>query len=74
MILPSGVGEAIVRIEDGDGATLVAIARPIVAGGGGEWRGGGGDGLAVPEEVALVVLDLDDQRDVGFGRDFEEFF
>ena len=74
MVLPSSVGEAVGWIEDGDGAALVAIASPIAAGRDGEWRGASGDGLAVLEKGALVVLDLDDQRDVGFGCDVEMFF
>jgi hypothetical protein len=74
MVLPSGVGEAVGWIKDGDRAALVAIAPPIAAGRDGEWRGGGSDGLAVLEEGALVVFDLDDQRDVSFGCDLEMFF
>ncbi len=56
MVLPSGVGEAVGWIEDGDGAALVALASRLPAGRDGERRGGGGDGLAVLEEAALVVL------------------
>ncbi len=74
MVLPAGVGQPVAGVEDGDGAALVAIAALVAAADSAEWRGGGSDGLAVLEQGGLVVLDLDDQRDVGLCRDFEMFF
>ncbi len=74
MALPAGVGQPVGRVEYGDGAALVAIAALIPANKRAERRGGGRDGLAALEQGGLVVLDLDDQRDVGLGRDFEMFF
>jgi len=39
-----------------------------------ERRLGGGDRLAALEQPALVVLDLDDQADLGLCCAFEQFF
>ncbi|MDQ2944502.1 MAG: hypothetical protein M3Y27_00905 [Acidobacteriota bacterium] len=74
MVLPVSVGQSVGGVEHGDGAALVAIAAFVAAVDSAGWRGGGGDGFAAPEQGRLVFLDLDDQRDVGLGRDFEMFF
>jgi hypothetical protein len=61
-------------IEDGDGAAFVAVATGIVALGTPERGCGGGDFLDLSVQGRLVVLDLDDQGDVGLCRDLEMFF
>jgi hypothetical protein len=50
--MPVGAGELIARIEDRDGAALVAAAPDVVAMSGPEWGGSGGDG-AVAEVVEI---------------------
>jgi len=72
--MPSGVGQLVCRIEDTDGATFVAVATLVVAVGGPERRRDGGDFLDLLVQGRLVVLDPDDQGDVGFCRDGEMFF
>ena len=71
---PVGVGELVGRIEDGDDAAFVAVAAYVVAVIGAERRRGFGDRGDLLEQGRLVVLDLDDQRDIGFGCDLEVFF
>ena len=72
--MPVGVGEYVGGIKDGDGAALVAIAPDIVAVGGSErWRGGGEFG-DLAQQGGLVVLDLDDQGEVGLRSGLEGFF
>ncbi len=66
MGLPVGVGERVGGIEDGDGATLVAVAAFVVAVGRSERCRGGRDLLDLLVQGRLVVLDPDDQGDVGF--------
>ena len=72
--MPVAVGEFVGGIEDGDGAAFVAVAAVVVAMGGAERGRGGGDFLDLLVQGRLVVLDLDDQGDVGFGGDLECFF
>ena len=74
MRLPVGSGKLVGGIEDGDAAALVAVASGVVALVGPDRGGGGGDGLNLPAQRRLVVLDLDDQGDVGFCGDLEMFF
>jgi hypothetical protein len=71
---PVGAGELVGRIEDGDGAALVAVAAYVVTVIGFERRRGFGNRGDLLEQGRLVVLDLDDQRDIGFGCDLEVFF
>jgi hypothetical protein len=71
---PIGVGEPVGRVEYGDGAAFVAVAAYIVAVIGPERRRGFGDRGDLLEQGRLVVLDLDDQCDIGFGCDLEVFF
>ena len=71
---PVGAGELVGRIEDGDGAALVAVAAYVVTVIGFERRRGFGNCDDLLEQGRLVVLDLDDQRDIGFGCDLEVFF
>ncbi len=74
MGLPVGVGEFAAWIEDGDGAAFVARAPDVVAAIGAERLRGGGDFRDPRVECRLVVLNLDDQRDVGLFGDLEVFF
>jgi hypothetical protein len=74
MGMPVGAGEDVGGIEDGDGTRLVAIAALVVAAGRTECSGGRADLLSLLVEGRLVVLDLDDQGDVGVAGDFEQFF
>jgi hypothetical protein len=74
VVLPGGVDQPVSGIEDRNGAAFIAITALVVAADGAEWRGGGGDDLAVLEQGGLVVLDLDDQRDVGLRGNFQMFF
>lgn len=71
---PIGVGELVGKIEDGDGAALVAVTADVVTVIGAERRRGFGNRGDLLEQGRLVVLDLDDQRDIGFGCDLEVFF
>ena len=72
--MPIGAGELVGGIEDGDEARLVAITAPVVAAGGTERSGGRADLLSLLVQGRLVVLDLDDQGDVGVAGDLEQFF
>ena len=74
MEMPVGLGQFVGGIENGDSAALVAVAALIVAVGGPERHSGDGDVLDLLEKGRLVVFDLDDQGDVGFGGNFEMFF
>jgi len=71
--MPVGIGEFVGGIEDGNGASLVAVAPAVVAVGGSERRGCR-DLRDLAEQGRLVVLDLDDQGDVGLCGDLEMFF
>ena len=72
--MPVGVGQTVGGIEDGDGATFVAAAAFVVAVGRPERRRGGRDLLGFLVQGRLVVLDPDDQGDVGCCCDLEMFF
>ena len=72
--VPVGSGKPVGGIEHRDGAAFVAVATGIVAMGTPERGCGGGDCLDVSVQGRLVVLDLDDQGDVGFCGDLEMFF
>jgi hypothetical protein len=72
--MPVGAGEFALGVEDGDGAALVAVAPLVVAMGGPERCRRGGDFLDLLVQGRLVVLDLDDQCDIGLRGDLEMFF
>lgn len=72
--MPICGGELVGGIEDGDSAAFVAVAAFVVAVVGLERRRGRGDRGNLLEQGRLVVLDLDDQRDVGLRGDLEMFF
>ena len=72
--MPVGSGEFVCGIEDADGATFVAIAASVAGVGGVARGGGGGDMLNLVVQFRLVVLELNDQRDVGLCGDLEMFF
>ncbi len=74
MRMPVGVGQLVCGIEDGDGATFVAVAALVVAVGGPEWCRRRGDVLDLLVQGRLVVLDANDQGDVGCCCDLEMFF
>lgn len=74
MIFPVGVAQLFARFEDGDDAAFEAIAAVIDAGGGIARGGGGAEVLRLGKQGGLVVLDLDDQGEVGAMGDLEEFF
>ncbi len=72
--MPVGVGQNVGGIEYGDSTTLVAVAALVVAVGGPERRRGGRDFLDFLVQGRLVILDPDDQGDVGVCGDRECFF
>src|SRR5271165_5804601 len=72
--MPVVTGELIAGIEDRDGAALVTAAPDVMAMGGAEWRGSGGDFVDLLVQGRLVVLHLDNQGDLGFCGDLEVFF
>ena len=72
--MPVGVGQLVCGIEDGDGAAFVAVAALVVAVGRPERCRGGRDLLDVLVQGRLVVLDPDDQGDVGVCCGLEMFF
>jgi len=74
MRVPVGVGQLVCGIEDGDGATFVAVAALVVAVGGPKRCRRRGDFLDLLVQGRLVVLDADDQGDVGCGGDLEMLF
>lgn len=73
MRLPVGAGQRVGRIEDGDGAALVAVAALVVAMGSMERCRGGRDLLDCLMQGRLVAPDPDDQGYVGGCRDGEKF-
>ncbi len=72
--MPVGVGQPVGGVEDGDGSTFVAVSAFVAAVGRPERRRGSSDLVATLVQGWLVVLDLDDQGDVGLCGDFEVFF
>jgi hypothetical protein len=72
--VPVGIGQLSGRVEDGDHPTFVAIAAPVMAVGRAERRGCRDDLPDLLVQAGLVVLDLDNQGEVGLCRDFEMFF
>jgi hypothetical protein len=72
--MPVGVGQRVGGIEDGDGAAFVAVATLVVAVGRPERCRGGRDFLNLLVQGRLVVLDPDDQGDVGVCCSLEMFF
>lgn len=72
--MPVGVGQFAGGIEDGDGAAFVAVTALVAAVGRPDRLRGGGDFLDLLVQGRLVVLDLNDQGDVGFCRELEMFF
>ena len=72
--MPVRGGELVGGIEDGDSAAFVAVATFVVAVVGLERRRGRGAPGNLLEQGRLVVLDLDDRRDVGLRGDLEMFF
>jgi hypothetical protein len=72
--MPVRIGELVERIEDGDGAAFVAVAALVVAVGRAERRRRFRCLVDPLMQSRLVVLDLDDQGDVGFCGDLEMFF
>ena len=74
MRLPVAVCDQVGRLIDADDAGFVAVAAGIVASGVPARGCGGADCLDLSVQGRLVVLDLDDQGNVGFCGDFEMFF
>jgi len=74
MGMPVGVGQPVRGIEDGDGAAFVAVAALVVGVGRPERRRDGRDFLDLLAQGRLVVLDADDQGDVGRCGGLEMFF
>jgi hypothetical protein len=72
--MPFGRDEFFGRIEDRDGAPFVAVAALGATADRIDRGRRGSDFLALLVQCRLIVLDLDDQRDVGLGRDLEGFF
>jgi hypothetical protein len=71
---PVGPVKFIGWIEDSDGAAFVTVATRIAAMGNPARGSCGGDFLDLSVQGRLVVLNLDDQGDVGFCGDLEVFF
>jgi hypothetical protein len=69
--MPVGAGEFVGGIEDGDDTPFVAIAAVVVAARRTERSGGRADLLGLLVQGRLVVLDLNDQGDVGIAGDLE---
>jgi hypothetical protein len=74
VIVPVGSGKLVGGIEDRDGAGFVAVAAGIATMGAPARGCGGADCLDLSVQGRLVVLDLNDQGNVGFCGDFEMFF
>ena len=72
--LPVGVGQPACEIEDGNGATFVAVAALVVAAGRPERGRGRGDDLDMLVQGRLIALHLDDQGEVGRCCDLKSFF
>jgi len=72
--MPVGVGQLVCGIEDEDGAAFVAVAALVVTVGEPERCCGGRNLLDFLVQSRLVVLDPDDQSDVGCCGDLEVFF
>ena len=72
--MPVGIGQTVGGIEDGDDAAFVAVAALVVAVDRAERCRGGRDLLDLLMQGRLVVLDADDQGDVGLSCDFKMFF
>jgi hypothetical protein len=72
--VPVSVGQCVGGIEYADGAAFVAVAAVVTAAGGAERRRGIREILDPLVQARLVVLDLNDERYVGFCRDLEMFF
>lgn len=71
---PFGVGEGVGGVEDGDAAILLPVAPTITAADVGERRGGGAEVLRLLMQSRLVVLELDDQVELGVSGGLECFF
>ena len=74
MRVPVGAGQLACGIEDGDGAAFVAVPAFVVAVGRPERCRRREDVLDPLVQNRLVVLDADDQGDVGICCDREMFF
>ena len=72
--MPVGVSQLVGGIEDSDGAAFVAVVALVVTVDRPERRRSGRSLLNLLVQGRLVVLDADDQDDVGRCRDFEMFF
>ena len=72
--MPVGVGQLVSRVEDSDGAAFVAVAALVVAVDRPERCCGRRDLLDFLMQGRLVVLDPDDQGDVGCCSDLKVFF
>jgi hypothetical protein len=72
--MPVGVAEFVGGVEDGDAAAFVAVASGVVAMVGPDRGCGGGDVLDPLVQRRLIVLDLNDQGNIGFLGDLEVFF
>jgi hypothetical protein len=72
--MPFRCGEFFGWIEDRDDAPFVAIAAPGTTADRIDWGRCRGDLLELLVQCRLIVLDLDDQRNIGLGRDLEGFF
>ena len=72
--MPFRRGEFFAWIEDRGGAPFVAIAAPGTTADRIDRGRCGGDFLDLLVQCWLIVLDLDDQRDIGLAGDLEGFF
>jgi len=74
VVVPVSVGQCVGGIENADSAAFVAVAAAVTAAGGAERRRGICEILDPLVQARLVILDLNEQRYVGFCRDLEMFF
>jgi len=72
--IPVGAGKFVGGIKDSDDATFDAIAPFALVAGSIERRGCRADILGLGEQSGLIVLELDDQGEVGVAGDLEQFF
>lgn len=74
VIAPVCSVELVGGIEDRDGAAFITVAADGMAVGTPVGDRGGGDCLDLTVQGRLIVLNLDDQGDVGLRGDVEVFF
>jgi hypothetical protein len=72
--VPVGIGQVVDGIQHADGAALVAVAAAVAASDRAERRRACRDLPDALVQARLVILDLDDQCELGLCRGLEMFF